>query len=255
MKSSRVINLLFLFLLFAPFARAQKADFSLQPFLGLQSPLSNIVTDGFTKGTTVNNRIWPIITYGIDARYEFKNGHFFIVSLLNGQAGYSAGIRSNINCGNGYMGIHSDQFLSSSYNEKRVLFSGQWPLKPVLRSSYITMSFRAGLGVDIRSNEIDGGQFISYGINQCGESFTINDEIYNHRYMSLILPLQVNVEVNKRLTFSFFYHWGISRHYDIDLTYITDTYSEISRLKNKGTSYGITIGYPIKICQVKQKRG
>jgi hypothetical protein len=232
--------------------RAQIRHIYISPLLGAQTPLSKVVNNGFTKGTLVNNRLWPILTYGIEAKYELGHNCYIIISFLNGQSGYSMGIKSNKKCGNGYSGIYSDNYTASSYNDKRLLFRSEVPLSIIKKGASVSSSFSYGIGIDFRSNETDQGIFSLTGINRCGEDFYLEKVIHKRKKTGLVLPLQLNFELQKKLILSFFYHYGLTKHFDFDILYVTDSYIEKSAFKNKGTSYGVSLGYSIKICRGKK---
>lgn len=258
MRSKQVINFIVSFFLFVPALQAQKGTLSIVPELGFQIPFAKNSFIGYTKGTLINNDIWAVPGYGVSISYQLKNNSYILLRFLNGQAGYAMGVKSNIPCENGYNGSYSDRYQASSYNEKRFILGIELPISKSNKSKNFSLStsFQTGIGLDFKSSEIDSGKIFFPGTNRCGEEFYLRDSIYNRFKMGFILPFQINLIANhkykRRLQLSMFFHLGLSKHYNVDIDYVTQSYVEKATFIVRGTSFGLVLSYPINVFRFKK---
>jgi hypothetical protein len=231
-------------------AKAQKGTISIIPELGVQRPFAKNIKNGFTRGNLVNNRHWYVASYGISASYQLNEKSSMLLRFLNGQAGYSMGVIHNVP---GYTGSYSDRFKASSYNEKRLILSCQTLLRIPAQSKQfkIATALQYGIGMDFRSNENENGIIIFPGVNPWGEEFYLRDSVYNKSSLGLIFPLQLDLIMmshsKKRLQLSIFFHLGLSKHYNVDVDYVTRAYEEKTTFVVRGTSLGMCLSYPLNI--------
>lgn len=254
-------KLLITLLLAAHSLSAQQGVFSIRPALGLQTVLNKQLYNGYTKAFLKNNKLEEEIYYGIGVEYELSNQLVLSVNYMNGNSGYSIKLTPKP-CNIGYTGSYTIKYMSSShFNNRRLLAGFQFPLyKPgMLKKSGLKASLKLGLGLDFKGSEDDqGGTIIFPGTNLCGEVYYLDDSTVYRSKISWILPFQINLDwyhkQKKRLQLSLFLHMGLSKNviFDIDYVNVTLGNREKATFLSRGSGYGITISYPIRVYRLKK---
>lgn len=255
------VKYLFFFLgcsFFAHTICAQKRTLYIRPDLGIEMPLAKNTLNNLQNAALVNNDPWLVLKYSLSLEWMSKKGGFYI-SYGNGQAGFSMGVRHTISC-SGYNGSYGNRYTAESANDKRLSIGTIFSLsskEKIYKAISFEASIQAGFGVDFRSNEdLNAGQIIFPSINRCGEEYYLKDTVYARKNIGFVLPLQVNLNsfLYKKPSFSLsvFYNLGLSKHYLADVDYVTNSYTDKTSFKIKGTSLGIKLSYPIKIAGQKR---
>jgi hypothetical protein len=257
MLLQRVISILIMPLL-GHFSFAQEGALTISPELGVQTPFSKKVYDGFSFGELQNNEVWVVASYGLKLSYHLNDKTILNFRFLNGQAGYSMGVVHKQACNNGYNGSYGDRWKSSSFNERRFTLTFEKKLKGYQdQNFYLNFSAEAGVGIDFRSHESDSARIIMPALNRCGEEYYLDDINYNRKKIGLIVPMQVNIishfKRKERLRLSIFYHIGITEHFRTDVRYVTRSYIEKSTFSVRGTSMGLILSYPIVLIRGKKQ--
>lgn len=251
-------KLLTVLLLAAHLLNAQQGAITLRPALGLQSPLSKEIYNGFTKGKIKNNSFEEEVYYGLGVEYELKNNRKISLTLMNGNSGYSLKL-TPLPCNNGYSGAYRAKEKKSAYfNNPRVVFGYQVPVFRQNISNGVAISVKAGLGVDFKSREDSDSKLIFPGINLCGETYYLIDSVFHRKNISYVLPLEVNFDwihkKKKRMRLSLFMNQGLSKSVFFDIYYVNVTLGnrELATVYSRGSSYGMSISYPIRVYRLKK---
>jgi hypothetical protein len=243
---------------------AQKGSLYLRPYLGVHTPLSEMVRNYYTKSKLTNNVPYVTLYYGLSMEYELKKKQAVYLQYTNGISGYSIHEKANP-CNTGYTGINAREGRDAAvFNNKRINIGYRRPVfKPFLQhKSYMQAFVQAGIAVDIKGTEDENQPpFIAIGPNRCGEIYYLDKIIIARSSLSLALPLQVSFQrYNKNskptLQLALFANLGLTTNLVFDINYVNQTLGTVERAHfvSRGSSYGFSLSYPIVLKRPKKNK-
>jgi hypothetical protein len=243
----------------AQLAAAQPNTLYIKPYLGFQQPFAKKIFSDVVNADFQNNRYWLIPTYGLRVELSRQRDAFFF-EILNGQAGFNAGVNHKNYCRELNLG-RVDSYNGKSANNYRLIFAYSYGLNKSKEKKrfYIRKFLGAGVSLDIRASEdLNAGKVYWGGTSSCGVPYLFYDTAINIHGAGVGIPVFFDLKsfYNEKpfISIHFFANFGINQRYTADLLYKTAADTRVSRVIPKGTVAGFVLSFPVKIWQPKTKK-